>query len=79
MVNLAYFVYFLRALLSVRVLKNVFLTIKATVLEVFFMILATIMLVFVLAEDTGFQDSWIHKALSMGRSWRFLGLLEWSS
>ena len=47
--------------------------VKAIVLEVFLMMLLTIMLVFVLAEDTDFQDSWVHKALEHGAIMAILG------
>ena len=71
--NLAFFVYFLRALLTAKVYKNLFLTIKAAVLEVCLMILVTTMLVFPFAEDTDFQDSWLHKVLEQGAIMGILG------
>ena len=73
LVNLAYFVYFFRALLTAKVYKNLFLFIKAVVLEVCLMMLVTTMLVFTFAEDTDFQDSWVHKVLEQGAITGILG------
>ena len=73
LVNLAYFVYFFRALLTAKVYKNLFLFVKAIVLEVCLMMLITTMLVFAFAEDTDFQDSWVHKVLEQGAIMGILG------
>ena len=75
LVNLAYFVYFFRALLTAKVYKNLFLTIKAAVLEVCLMMLVTTMLVFAFAEDTHFQESWVHKVLEQGAIMGILGVV----
>ena len=71
--NLALFVYFFRALLTTKVYKSMFITLKAAVLEICLMILVTTMVVFALADNTGFSDSWLHKVLEQGAVIAILG------